>query len=111
MVAVTRRAATIVAAALTCAVSIGACGSSKGSSATTAADLDIAHIEHAIERSIMQQRHLKSTVVCPATVPQRPGKFPCVATTYSVKKPHEKIKTPFVVTVHNDRGYVTYIGK
>ncbi|HYM54038.1 MAG TPA: hypothetical protein VES97_01645 [Solirubrobacteraceae bacterium] len=59
----------------------------------------------------MSQRHLKSTVVCPAKVAQQPGKFACIATTYSVKKPHRKIKTPFVVTIHNSKGYVTYVGK
>jgi hypothetical protein len=43
--------------------------------------------------------------------PPRGQRFACIATTYSVKKPHRKIKTPFVVTIHNDKGYVTYVGK
>lgn len=93
---------------LACAVTIGGCG---GSGDSTAKYLDMARVERAIERSIYSQRHLKSTIVCPKKVPQKPGKFACIATTTSTKKPHKKIKTPFVVTVHNTSGYVTYIGK
>lgn len=95
--------------AVVCAGLIGACGSS--SSSSTAANLDIPHVERAIERSIMSQRHLESRVKCPAKVAQKPGKFACVATTFSVKKPHREIKTPFLVIVHNSKGYVTYEGK
>lgn len=97
-----------------CTALLSACGSAAGSSTTTTAkpvDLDVARVERAIERSILAQRHLKSTVVCPATVPQRPGKFPCIATTLSVKKPHRPIKTPFVVTIHNSKGLVSYEGR
>jgi hypothetical protein len=104
----------VAAAAVLCAALLGACGSAAGSSTATTAkpvDLDIARVEHAIERSILAQRHLKSTVVCPTTVPQRPGRFPCIATTLSVKKPHRAIKTPFVVTIHNSKGVVSYVGK
>ena len=104
----------MAASAVLCAVLVSACGSSSGSPTTTAArttNLDVARVERAIERSILAQRHLKSTVVCPAKVPQRPGKFPCIATTLSVKKPHRAIKTPFVVTIRNDKGAVTYEGK
>ena len=71
----------------------------------------MARVTHAIERSILSERGLKSTVVCPAKVPQKPGKFACIATTHTKKKPHRKIKTPFVVTIHNDKGYVTYVGR
>ena len=92
-----------------CAIGVGSCGSSGGSS--TAKYLDMARVTHAIERSILSERGLKSTVVCPAKVPQKPGKFACIATTHAKKKPHRKIKTPFVVTVHNDQGYVTYVGR
>lgn len=100
--------------AVLCAALLGACGSSSGSPTATTAKttyLNVARVERAIERSILTQRHLKSTVVCPAKVPQRPGKFPCIATTISVKKPHRAIKTPFVVTIRNDKGAVTYEGK
>jgi hypothetical protein len=34
-----------------------------------------------------------------------------ITTTFDVKKPHKVTKTPFLVTIHNDKGYVTYIGK
>jgi len=101
------RAALALAA---CAALLGACGSS-GHATKTTKYLDVAKVERAIEQSIMSQRHLKATVRCPTKVLQKPGKFACIATTRSVKKPHRKIKTPFVVTVHNAQGYVTYIGR
>ncbi|HTW40745.1 MAG TPA: hypothetical protein VMD79_00330 [Solirubrobacteraceae bacterium] len=68
-------------------------------------------MERSIQRSITAQRHLASTVVCPTRVPQKPSSFACIATTYSAKKPHKKIQTPFLVTIHNSKGYVTYVGK
>ncbi len=104
----------MAASAVLCAALLSACGSSSGSPTTTTAKttyLDTARVERAIEGSILAQRHLKSTVVCPAKVAQRPGKFPCIATTLSRKKPHRAIKTPFVVTIHNSKGAVTYEGK
>ncbi len=87
-----------------------ACGSG-GSSSTKKIYLDIPRVERSIEASILSQRHLRSTVVCPSRVLQKPGTFACTATTYAAKKPHRKIETPFVVTIHNSKGYVTYIGK
>lgn len=95
---------------MACAVIISACGTSAHSS-TIAKNLDMTRVKRAIEQSIMSQRHLKSTVVCPAKVAQQPGKFACIATTRSAKRPHRKIKTPFVVTIHNTKGYVTYVGE
>lgn len=94
---------------MACAGLIGACGSSGSSTAKTY--LDVARVERSIKRSILAQRHLRSTVACPARVLQKPGNFACIATTYSVKKPHRKIQTPFVVTITNSKGYVTYVGK
>lgn len=94
---------------------MGACGSSN--SATTSStpaktDLNTARVERSIQQSILTQRHLKSTVVCPAVVPQEHGRtFECVATTRGASPPFRVIKTPFVVTVQNDKGYVTYAGK
>jgi hypothetical protein len=50
--------------------------------------------------------------VCPAVVAQEQGKtFTCIATTRGIKPPHTVGKTPFVVTVTNNKGYVTYAGK
>jgi hypothetical protein len=113
--AMERRACTwTVAGAAVICVALSACGSSTDSPSTAQgkyAKLDIARVERSIERSIMAQRHLESKVVCPTTVAQRPGKFPCIATTFTAKKPYKKLKTPFVVTVHNTSGYVTYIGR
>lgn len=100
----------VIPLALTCVGLITACGASS-SSGTSTKSLDVARVERAIEHSIMSQRHLNSKVVCPAKVLQRPGKFACIATTVSPKKPHKEIKTGFLVTIHNSRGYVTYVGK
>lgn len=97
-----------IAFAAACAGLLGACGSG---SATTTTYLDTARVAAAIERSIQAQRHLKATVVCPAKVVQKPGRFPCIATTVNAKKPHKTVKTAFVVTIHNDEGYVTYVGR
>ncbi len=105
-------------AALVCLVAISACGSSSssssssGGSSTTKTNLNIARVEASIKENIQTQRHLSSTVVCPQTVPQEAGKvFECVATTRATKAPHAPVKTPFVVTVHNSSGYVTFVGK
>ena len=69
-------------------------------------------MEASIKENIQTQRHLSATVVCPQTVPQEAGKeFECVATTRAVKAPHAAVKTPFIVTVHNSSGYVTFVGK
>ena len=98
----------MTAITLACAGLLGACGSQ---SPTKTTYLNTAHVAGAIQRSILAERHLKSTVVCPAKVVQKPGTFPCIATTVAAKKPHRRIKTAFVVTIHNDSGYVTYVGK
>lgn len=108
----TPRRAAVACAALACAGLLGACGSSSTSSTAAKTDLKIAKVERSIEQSILSERHLKSTVVCPAVVTQEAGKtFECVATTTAVKAPHGPVKTPFVVTIQNDKGYVTYVGK
>lgn len=99
-----RRVVAGSAIALSCAGALAACGSSAPK------NLDTAKVERAIERSIMTQRHLASTVACPEKVRQEPGKFACIATTISPKT-HRQVKTPFLVTVHNDKGWVSYIGK
>ncbi len=98
------RGVAVLACALACGALLGACGSSGTK------NLDVAKVERAIERSIMSQRHLASTVVCPTVVPQKPGRFACIATTVSPTT-HRQIKTPFLVTVHNDKGWVSYVGK
>lgn len=101
------RGVAVTMAGVACAGLIGACGST--TKKTTY--LDVGRVERSIERSILAERNLLATVVCPPRVVQQPGKFPCIATTVSPKKPHKSVKTPFLVTIHNDKGYVTYIGK
>ncbi len=101
------RAGCGIVAALACAGLIGACGSTPAKTHY----LDTSRVERSIERSILAERQLRSTVVCPTKVVQKPGTFPCIARTLAAKKPHKAITTPFVVTIHNDSGYVTYVGK
>jgi hypothetical protein len=93
---------------------ISACGSSKSSSTSTASktNLDTARVARSIKQSIVTQRHLKAEVSCPPQVIQQQGRtFECVATIHNAKKPSKVVKTPFVVTVQNSKGYVTYVGK
>ena len=66
--------------------------------------LDIASVERSIERSILEQRHLRSSVTCPAHVLQQAGiTFVCTATVNG--QPH-----PFNVVEVDGRGRVRYTG-
>ena len=106
------RAAGIALAILACGGLLAACGSSKSSTSKQKTNLDTARVERSIEQSILTQRHLRSKVVCPAAVPQEKGRtFECIATTETIKRPVKLAKTPFVVTIQNANGYVTYEGK
>ena len=107
-----RRGAYVALTALACAALLSACGSSKSSTSSTTTNLNTARVAHSIEQSILAQRHLTSSVVCPAVVPQQQGKtFECIATTRTTKPPIKVGKTTFVVTVQSSKGYVTYAGK
>jgi hypothetical protein len=106
------RPAVVAVAALACAALVGACGSSSSSSNATSAPVNTVRVAQSIEESILKERHLRSKVVCPASVPSEVGKtFECIATTRSAKPPFAEVKTPFVVTIQNNRGFVTYVGK
>jgi hypothetical protein len=99
-------------AALMCAALIAGCGSSKSSSTSSTAktNLNTARVAKSIEDSIFAQRKLKYHVTCPATVPQEQGRtFECTATGLNAK--HKLTSTQFLVTIQNNRGYVTYVGK
>jgi hypothetical protein len=101
-------------AALASAALISACGSKSSSSSTPAGKVNVntAQVAQSIKQSILSQRHLASTVVCPPVVAAEAGKtFTCVATTLSPKKPARPVKTSFLVTIQNNRGGVTYVGK
>jgi hypothetical protein len=107
------RVAAGAAAALACAALVSACGgsSSTGSSAGTTT-VNTAQVASSIKETLLNKRHLNVTVVCPAAVPSEPGKtFECIATGRATKPPHAVTKTPFLVTIQNGRGYVTYVGK
>jgi hypothetical protein len=93
------------AAAAIVALALGpflvACGS--GSSSTGSEFLSTKQTKLAIEESILSQRHLRATVVCPTEVVREKGvTFQCVATTPS------GVKTVFHVVEANARGYVEY---
>jgi hypothetical protein len=91
---------------------IAGCGSSSSSSTTSAAktSLNTARVARSIEDSIFAQRKLKYHVTCPASVPQEQGRtFECTATGLNAK--HKLTSTQFLVTIQNNRGYVTYVGK
>ena len=107
-----RRPILIAAAAVSGALMLSACGSNSKTSSSGKTSLDTARVARSIEQSIASQRHLRAKVVCPTAVPQEKGRtFECIATTETVKAPVKKGKTPFVVTVQNANGYVTYEGK
>ncbi|MGA8363796.1 MAG: hypothetical protein WB709_04680 [Solirubrobacteraceae bacterium] len=103
----TLRGATAVVMALATAAIISSCGSSSSSSSSTAAktNLNTPHVERAIERSILSERHVHATVICPKVVPQEKGhNFTCIARV-------GKKTTPFTVVQQNNSGYVTYQAK
>src|SRR6476661_5704427 len=106
---VLRRPILIAVAAVSGALVLSACGSSSKTSSSGKTNLDTARVARSIEQSILSQRHLRAKVVCPTAVPQEKGRtFECIATTETIKAPVKKGKTPFVVTVQNANGYVTY---
>ncbi len=100
--------AAALALALVIATTLAACGSSTSSSSSSTAakvNLNTPHVEHAIELSILSQRHVHAKVVCPKIVPQQKGhNFTCIATV-------GKNTTPFTVVQQNNKGYVTYQAK
>jgi len=67
--------------------------------------LNIAAVERAIRRSILSQRHLRSTMTCPAAVIQQAGvRFTCTATVNGRRY-------PFEVTEIDGNGHVRYLGR
>jgi len=67
--------------------------------------LDIAKIRQAIGASILRQRHLRSTVACPAQVLQQAGvRFTCTAMVNGRAY-------PFDVTEIDADGHVRYLGR
>ena len=93
------RAALVLAVAS--ALLLAACGS--GSSSTGSEFLSTTQTKKAIEESILTQRHIHATVVCPTEVVREKGvTFQCVATTPN------GAKTVFHVVEANSRGYVEY---
>ena len=109
------RGATVAVAALAATGIISACGSTGGSSApapTKSVSLNTTAVAASIRDSIYKERGIHARVVCPPAMPQEAGRtFDCTAITLSAKRPSQVIKTPFVVTIVNSKGYVTYVGK
>jgi hypothetical protein len=108
-----RRGVIVAISALACAALLSACGSSSSSTTSTSTtNLNTARVAKSIEASVLSERHLHVTVICPTTVAQETGKtFVCTATGRSTKKPFVETKTPFTVTIQNSKGYVTYKGE
>jgi hypothetical protein len=106
-----RRGIILTVTALACAALMSACGSSSSSSAPSK-PVDTAKVAAAIEQTMLVKRHTHVKVVCPPTEASEPGKtFECTATARSSKPPFVETKTPFVVTIQNRQGYVTYASK
>jgi hypothetical protein len=100
-------------AALACAALVSACGSSSSEPAAKT-NLDTKRVAAAIQQSILTKRKLNATVTCPAVEPQEKGKtFTCTAVTTTTSKGKTPVttKTPFKVTVQNNKGYATYQGE
>jgi hypothetical protein len=65
--------------------------------------LNIAKVESAIRASIASERHLRSTVTCPAEVLQQAGLvFTCEATI-------NRKRYPFTVSEVDGKGHVRYV--
>jgi H2-forming N5,N10-methylenetetrahydromethanopterin dehydrogenase-like enzyme len=94
-------------------VLVSACGGSSSTSSTApTTTVNTAQVARSIEGTVLEKRHVHVTAVCPAAVPAEKGKtFECIATGRGTKPPHAVTKTPFLVTIQSDRGYVTYAGK
>ena len=108
------RLAIIAFVALACAALVSACGGSSSSKEPTTATIPVntARVAKSIENTLIEKRKIHATVVCPQTAPTEVGAtFECTATYKAAKAPHATIKAPFVVTVQNSKGYVTYVGK
>jgi len=110
-----RRGVIVAISALACAALLSACGgsSSTSTSSTSTTNLDTARVAKSIEASVLTERHLHVIVTCPTIVAQETGKtFVCTAIGRSAKNPSVIVtKTPFTVTVQNNKGYVTYKGE
>jgi hypothetical protein len=79
-------------------------GGVRYSSSTPLQVLDGQTVERAIQKAILKERHLHSTVRCPAPILQQKGlTFTCTATT-------KKGSGPFTVTEVNSIGGVTFVG-
>jgi hypothetical protein len=74
--------------------------------------IDTARVERSIERGILAQSNLHATVTCPASVEAKKGKtFECTAITHAATPPYAEIKTTVVVTIHNNKGFVSFESK
>jgi hypothetical protein len=107
-----RRGASVATAALACAALLSACGGSSSTSSGSTTNLNTARVSKSIEQTLLEKRHVHATVVCPAAVPQETGRtFECIAKVTAATPPHAVTNSPFLVTIQNNRGYVTYVGK
>ena len=107
-----RRGSIAAITALAFAALASACGSSSNSPPTPKTNLNTTRVAVSIQQTVLEKRHLHATVTCPPVVPQEKGRtFECIAEIRAKKPPHAVTKTPFLVTIQTDRGYVTYVGE
>jgi hypothetical protein len=112
-------ASLVCAAALADAAGCG--GTSQTSASTTIEEASTAGAETnvdtlrtaaSIEQTLLAKRGIKAKVACPAVVPAVPGaKFECIASFRASQPPHALTRAPFLVTIHNSSGDVTFEGK
>jgi uncharacterized protein DUF4333 len=92
------RAQAVGLIAIALAAGAGGCGSSRPKI------LDTERVERAIERSVLEKRHLRTRVSCPSGIERKKGLvFRCIAT-------YKGGRTPFVVKQDDDKGSVHYRG-
>lgn len=85
-------------------------GESSAAGATT--KVDTVRTAESIEQALLVKRGIHAKVVCPAVVPAVPhATFECIANYLATQSPHAVTRAPFLVTIQNASGYVTFEGK
>jgi hypothetical protein len=85
-------------------------GESSATGATT--NVDTLRTAQSIEQALLAKRGIHAKVVCPAVVPAVPGAtFECIANYLATQPPHAVTRAPFLVTIQNAGGSVTFEGK
>jgi hypothetical protein len=82
------------------------------STAGAKTNVDTLRTAESIEQTLLTKRGIHAKVACPAVVPAVPGAtFQCIASFRATQPPHAVTRAPFLVTIQNSSGYVTFEGK